>query len=180
MKFIEAAKIKPYFSNTIFVFVGDHGIRGDAGNMFPKCWTEDGITTQHVPLLFYAPGILQPQRLSKTCSQNDLLPSVAGLLNINYTNTTLGRNLFDTTQIANLPFANHAFLFDPDNQQIGMMTDDYCFLKNLVSGKQDFSSAKNNLPLPGTAEADKKQLEVLTNAWYQTAKYLILNNKKSQ
>ena len=30
-KFFEAASKEPYFKNTIFVFVGDHGIRGDAG-----------------------------------------------------------------------------------------------------------------------------------------------------
>ena len=29
--FIEAAKKEKYFNNTIFVFVGDHGIRGNAG-----------------------------------------------------------------------------------------------------------------------------------------------------
>ena len=71
--FIETAKKEPYFKNTIFVFVGDHGIRGDAGNMFPKAWEEDGLTTQHVPLLFYAPELLAPQRIDKTCSQIDLI-----------------------------------------------------------------------------------------------------------
>ncbi len=54
--FIEAAKKEKYFNNTIFVFVGDHGIRGDVGNMFPQAWNADGLTTQHVPLLFYSPA----------------------------------------------------------------------------------------------------------------------------
>ena len=34
--FMEAAKKEPYFGNTIFVFVGDHGIPGDAGPLFPN------------------------------------------------------------------------------------------------------------------------------------------------
>ena len=77
--FIEAAKKEKYFNNTIFVFVGDHGIRGDAGNMFPKAWSVDGLTTQHVPLLFYAPSLLAPQRIDKTCSQTDLLAVCNGI-----------------------------------------------------------------------------------------------------
>jgi phosphoglycerol transferase MdoB-like AlkP superfamily enzyme len=178
-KFIEAAKKEKYFSNTVFVFVGDHGIRGDAGNMFPKCWTQDGITTQHVPLLFYSPALLSPARINSTCSQIDILPTIAYILKKPHSNTTMGRNLFDTSN-SSLRYFHSAFLFDPDERKIGMMTDDYCYVKNLVSGKEDFSSAKNNDPLPATPAntEDKKMLQDLMNAWYETAKYLLLNNKK--
>ncbi|HEY6064009.1 MAG TPA: LTA synthase family protein, partial [Chitinophagaceae bacterium] len=49
--FFDAAAKEKYFNNTIFVFVGDHGLRGNAGNMFPKIWDEEAITSHHVPLL---------------------------------------------------------------------------------------------------------------------------------
>ena len=179
-KFIETAKKEPYFNNTIFVFVGDHGIRGDAGNMFPKAWEEDGLTTQHVPLLFYSPSLLSPQRIDKTCSQLDLIPSVTSLAKISFTNTTLGKNLFDTLQ-NNVRFKNNAFLFDPEVKQIGMVTDDFCYVHNLLSGREDFRSSKDNSPLPETPEiaADKKALQQLTQAYYETARYMLLNNKKA-
>lgn len=178
-KFIETAKKEPYFNNTIFVFVGDHGIRGDAGNMFPKAWEADGLTTQHVPLLFYSPSLLTPQRIDKTCSQLDLLPSVSSLAKISFTNTTLGKNLFDSVQ-NNVRFKNAAFLFDPMVKQIGIVTDDYVYIHNLLSGTEDFRSAKNNVLLPQTDEigADKKALQTLSDAYYQTAKYMLSNNKK--
>jgi phosphoglycerol transferase MdoB-like AlkP superfamily enzyme len=178
-KFIEAAKKESYFNNTIFVFVGDHGIRGDAGSMFPKAWEADGLTTQHVPLLFYSPSLLEPKRIDRTCSQVDLLPSVSSLAKISFTNTTLGKNLFDTIQ-NHVRFKNAAFLFDPMVKQIGMITDDYVYVHNLLSGKEDFRSAKDNLPLPQTNEiaADKKALQTLSDAYYQTAKYMLSNNKK--
>jgi phosphoglycerol transferase MdoB-like AlkP superfamily enzyme len=178
-KFIEAAKKESYFNNTIFVFVGDHGIRGDAGNMFPKAWEADGLTTQHVPLLFYSPALLTPQRIDRTCSQIDLLPSVSSLAKVSFTNTTLGKNLFDTIQ-NNVPFKNLAFLFNPDLKQIGIVTDEYVYVHNLLSGQEDFRSSKNNLPLPQTAEtaSDKKALQTLSDAYYQTAKYMLLDNKK--
>jgi hypothetical protein len=65
-------------------------------------------------------------------------------------------------------------------KQIGMITDDYVYVHNLLSGKEDFRSAKDNLPLPQTNEiaADKKALQTLSDAYYQTAKYMLSNNKK--
>lgn len=178
-KFIEAAKKESYFNNTIFVFVGDHGIRGDAGNMFPKAWETDGLTTQHVPLLFYAPSLLSPQRIDRTCSQLDLIPSVSALAKISYNNTTLGKDLFDSS-LTDIRFKNTAFIFDPGIKQIGIVTDDYCYVHNLLSGKEDFRSSKNNSPLPATEEieSDKKSLRNLSQAYYETAKYMLQNNKK--
>ncbi len=34
-KFMEAAQKEKYFSNTVFVFIGDHGIPGNADALFP-------------------------------------------------------------------------------------------------------------------------------------------------
>lgn len=177
-KFMEAAKKESYFANTIFVFIGDHGIRGDAGNMFPKAWTAYGITSLHVPLLFYSPALLKPARISNACSQTDVLPSIASILKIPYRNTTLGRNLFDTVTNGLSPYPAGAFLFDPEERKIGMMTNEYYYSRSLLTGNENFVSSKNNEPLPLTAGGDKKLLQDLTIAYYETAKYMILNNKK--
>ncbi|MEP6949930.1 MAG: sulfatase-like hydrolase/transferase [Ginsengibacter sp.] len=178
--FIGAAKKEKYFKNTIFVFVGDHGIRGDAGSMFPKAWSADGLTTQHVPLLFYSPSLLTPQRITKTCSQLDLLPSVTALARVPFINTTLGKNLFDTAKLNQERFKNSAFLFDPAIKQIGIVTDEYCYVHNLLSGTEDFRSSRNDSVLtqvPGTLE-DQKAIKTLAQAYYETARYMMLNNLK--
>ncbi len=178
--FIETAKKEKYFNNTIFVFVGDHGINGDAGNMFPKAWSVDGLTTQHVPLLFYAPTLLTPQRIDRTCSQLDLLPSVSALAHVPYINTTLGKNLFDTIPINSVRFKNAAFLFEPNLKQIGIVSDEYCYVHNLLSGREDFRSSRNNEPLPQTTAVaeDRKAIKELAQAYYETARYMMLNNLK--
>jgi phosphoglycerol transferase MdoB-like AlkP superfamily enzyme len=178
-QFMEAARKEKYFNNTVFVFVGDHGIRGNASAIFPASWTNLGLTSQHVPLLFYAPAILKPSRVSNTCSQVDILPSIAGMLKIPYRNTTLGKDLFDTSAVGNR-FNNKAFLFDPEERKIGMMTDEYCYLKSLVTGAESFVSAKSNdeLPVNATTSNDKIMLRELTDAFYETAKFMIMNNKK--
>jgi phosphoglycerol transferase MdoB-like AlkP superfamily enzyme len=178
--FIEAAKKEKYFNNTIFVFVGDHGIRGEPGSMFPKAWSVDGLTSQHVPLLFYSPALLKPQRSSRTCSQLDLLPSVTALAHLTYINTTLGKNLFDSVENPSQRFRNSAFLFDPNIKQIGMVTDRYCYVRNLLSGTEDFRAANSDSTLaamPGMAD-DREAIKILAAAYYETARYMMLNNTK--
>jgi phosphoglycerol transferase MdoB-like AlkP superfamily enzyme len=184
-QFIETAKKEKYFDNTIFVFVGDHGIRGSAGDMFPKSWTEQGLTCEHVPLLFYAPKLLQPKRIHDVASQVDILPTIASLAKTNYTNNTFGRNLFDTI-IPQQQYQNafraeeYAFIIDHDVKTIGLVSNQYYFLKNIKTGKEDLVSMINNDPVEKNPQTDsiKSILSQLTGAYYETAKYLLLNNKK--
>lgn len=173
-KFIEAASKEKYFNNTIFVFIGDHGIPGNAGNMFPQTWTEQRLTAMHVPLLFYSPALLTPRRSNIICSQVDVLPTIAGLSNLSYTNTTLGRDLLDP---AHVPFA---FIFEPDNNISGVVKGNYFFRHMPKSGKDEFFSIVNN-ELPGKdslTQATREDMKRLTTAIHETAKYLLLNNKK--
>ena len=172
-QFIEAAKKEKYFNETLFVFIGDHGIKGDAGTMLPKSFTEQGLTNMHVPLLFYAPSILQPKEYSIPVSQLDVLPSIASLCNIPYTNTTMGKNVFITVQQKN----NAIFLYDDFNQQIGVLNNEYYYgyqLKN--PSKPIFESALNNEVVKN--DSAQKQMDILTKTIYETAKYMLKNNQK--
>jgi phosphoglycerol transferase MdoB-like AlkP superfamily enzyme len=179
-KFIEAAQKETYFKNTIFVFVGDHGLRGSSGAMFPKAWESAGLGARHVPLLFYAPSILGPKRYSNTVSQLDLIPSVSALANISYTNTTMGKNLFDTTAQLPTHFKNARFTYEPNTREIGIVTDDYVYLLGTTDGKEQFISAKDNAPIPNNneTEEDKRLLKQLAQAYFETAKYMLYHNKK--
>ncbi|HLK27456.1 MAG TPA: hypothetical protein VKT28_02660, partial [Puia sp.] len=152
---------------------GDHGIVGDAGNMFPHSWTDQKLTMEHVPLLIYAPKLLRPQRISRLCSQVDVLPTLAGLSNINYQNTTLGRDILDTLN-SNKAFS---FIYNPDEEYIGVIEGDYFYRRQIKSNKEELVSVVNNEPVSSGANA-KKQMKELTDAFYETAKYMLLNNKK--
>ena len=175
-KFITAAKKEAYFANTIFLFIGDHGIAGDAGNMFPRPWTDERLTNMHVPLLIYAPGRIQPKRISLPCSQVDMLPTAASLAHISYTNTTLGRNILDTGYTADKAFA---FLYDPEQGYIGVLKGSYVVRTQLQTKKQQVASVVSNDPLSDAAIKDSLPvLTTLTQDIYETARYLLLNNKK--
>lgn len=183
-QFMEAAKKEKYFDNTIFVFVGDHGIRYNGTlEYFPKSWTEQGLSCEHVPLLFYAPKLLQPLKVNEVCSQVDVLPTIAALTKTPYRNNTLGRNLIDASLFQFKTIfkgEKYAFIIDHDVKTIGLVSNQYYFLKNLKTGKEDFVSMTNNNPVEVTPQTDslKNYLSRLTDAYYETSKYLLLNNKK--
>jgi len=172
-KFMEAAAREKYFENTLFVFIGDHGIRGDAGNMFPRSWTEQGLTTVHVPLLFYSPKYVQAKTSSLPASQVDVLPTIAGICGIPYTNTALGKDL--TTA----PADKAAFIFDPDIEQIGVVDTMYYYNYSLKTKQEAFVSIKDDRKIKvGRATLDRYR--AITNAFYESSRYLLLNNKKKK
>ncbi len=175
-KFMEAAKKEKYYDNTIFVFVGDHGLRGNAGDMFPQSFTKQGILAEHVPLLFYAPKLLQAKRIKEPTSQMDIFPSVAFLTHQNFTNTTLGSNLFDSIANKN----RFAFIADPDLRTIGLVSNEFYWVRNLNTNVVDFVSVTNNETVIKNNRTDsvKNVMATTTEAFYHTAKYLLLNNKK--
>ena len=65
---MDKAKDQPYYNNTIFIFTGDHGVEGNAEAIYPKAWTEQRLSDEHVPLLFYSPCLVTPQLRKETVS----------------------------------------------------------------------------------------------------------------
>ena len=174
--FIEVAKKEKYFANTIFVFVGDHGLRGDAGALFPQSFTTQGILAEHVPLLFYAPQLLQPNRITTPASQLDIFPSVGFLAGRAFTNTGLGTNLFEPSSA----MGRYAFIADPDMRTIGVVSNEYYYGKNLKTNEVNFVSVTNNNPVIKNVQTDSimKIMAAATDAFYHTSKFMLLNNKK--
>ncbi|WP_447750140.1 LTA synthase family protein [Pseudomonas nicosulfuronedens] len=85
-QFLKAVKSKPWFDNTLFVFVADH-TAGSAGK-------EDlPVANYQIPLFIYAPKLLPAGERAELASQLDLAPSLLSILNLSYTSTFYGRNL---------------------------------------------------------------------------------------
>jgi phosphoglycerol transferase MdoB-like AlkP superfamily enzyme len=83
--FVARAKEKPWFNDTIFVFLGDHGA-ASAGKK------ELNPSTHKVVSVIYSPSEIAPQRIDKTISQIDVMPTVLGLLNFSYEASFMGRD----------------------------------------------------------------------------------------
>ncbi len=176
-KFIEAAKQESYFDNTIFVFVGDHGIAGNAKAVYPAVWTDQRLSDEHVPLLFYAPKLLYPQKRTEVVSQIDVLPTIAGLIHQPYLNTTLGRDLLDPNKKQ-----NGAFVIHHDEGKLSWITDSFYFTKNIRFEQEMIFPLNSDKPTWTEAqEAEmRRQASVLTTAFYETAKWMLVNNKKEK
>ena len=171
-KFIETAREEPYFHNTIFVFIGDHGVAGNATSVYPMAWTSQRLSDEHVPFLIYAPYLINPQRRKETVSQIDVLPTIAGLVQRPYSNSTLGRDLLNPSKKGNVAFITNTA------GKIGIVDDQFYYIKNLEFSEEDL------IPLDTTASYSlpeltsvKKKMGALTKAYYLTAQYLLLNNK---
>lgn len=170
--FIEAAKKEKYFDNTIFVFFGDHGVSGNAAAIYPSVWTEERLTEEHVPLLFYSPKLLSPEKKQQVVSQIDILPSIAGLTGQAYTNTTLGRDVFHNAS------DNHsAFIILHDEGRIGVVTDDYYFTKNLNFDNEELHSVRSTTFTQKQLDSVKQKLSTLTTAYYETARWMLVHNR---
>jgi phosphoglycerol transferase MdoB-like AlkP superfamily enzyme len=85
-EFLRDVRGKPWFDNTLFVFVADH-TAGSAGSQ------DLPVANYHIPLFIYGPGLVEPREVSTVASQIDLAPTLLGLLNLDYVSTFYGRNL---------------------------------------------------------------------------------------
>jgi phosphoglycerol transferase MdoB-like AlkP superfamily enzyme len=173
-KFMDAAREKNYFNNTIFVFVGDHGLEGNVGSIYPRAWTEQRISDEHIPLLFYAPGLLNPETHHEVVSQIDVLPTIAGMVQQPYRNSTLGRDLLDPQKKENA-----AFIIYHAPGWIGVAGDEYFYRKNIRFEKDELVPVKDGLPTLSPAQQDsaKKHMSELTSAIYETARWMLIHNK---
>jgi phosphoglycerol transferase MdoB-like AlkP superfamily enzyme len=172
---IEQGKKQSWFNNTIFVFVGDHGVEGEASAMYPDAWTSGRLSDEHVPLLFFAPELITPQNRNEVVSQIDILPTLAGMLHLSYTNTTLGRDALHSKNKTDA-----AFIIHHDEGNIGVVTNDYYFVKNLRIKKEELMPLRSNVLALTPKQKDSVQanLSELTSALYETAKWMLVNNKK--
>ena len=95
---IRHASTKPWFANTLFVFVADH-TAGTTGRL------EITPEKHHIPAIIYAPKLIKPQRVSSITSQIDLPVTVMGLLNFKLTKPFYGQDVLHTP--ANRAFLSH-------------------------------------------------------------------------
>ncbi|PWV56575.1 LTA synthase family protein [Chitinophaga sp. S165] len=88
-KFLTDASTKPWFDSTIFVIVADH-CAGSAGSV------ELPVTGYHIPMLIYAPKVLQPREVNTLTAQIDVAPTVLGLLRLHYHSKFFGQDVLNT------------------------------------------------------------------------------------
>jgi hypothetical protein len=171
--FMEQSKKEAWFNNTVFIFIGDHGVIGDARSLHPEVWTSHRLTEEHVPLLFYAPQILQPQLRKEPVSQVDVLPTVAGITGQAYINTTMGRDLLHPAKKDHF-----AFTIFHDAGKVGIVSDSFYFVHNYNTGDDEILPLLPGQPRPEGDEKSKliSRYFALAEGMYETSKWMLVNN----
>lgn len=99
-RFLDAVGGKPWFDNTMFVIVADHGARVYGRADIP-------IATYEIPLLIYAPKHVKPGKVDTLTSQIDVAPTVLGLLGFSYDSTFFGKDVLRDTRPGRFIPMNH-------------------------------------------------------------------------
>lgn len=86
--FIEKAREKPWFKDTLFVITADHCASVAGKTRLP-------VAKYHIPLIFYAPDLLRPGAQSAMASQIDVAPTLLHVLGLPGREGFFGTSLFD-------------------------------------------------------------------------------------
>ena len=109
-QFIEQARSKPWFKDTLFVIVADHCASVAGKTKLP-------LANYRIPLIFYAPELLKPGVYSKMISQIDIPPTLLSLLGANGVEHFFGESLFENN-------TKPARAFVSNYQELGYYKDD--------------------------------------------------------
>ena len=174
--FMRLAEREAYFRRTLFVFFGDHGLPG-AADHFPPGMSRHQLTQHQVPLLIYAPGLIEEGREIETiASELDLMPTLAGLVGKPYRNTTLGRDLFESRDGED----RYAFILVPyvNPPPIGLVGKEFYYVIDTDRrGKlYRYLSEEPTREVQAEFPARAAEMDGLTRGLYETARYLLYHN----
>ncbi len=163
-KFLRMAAQKPWFDNTIFVFVADHGASLDKRYDMP-------LTYLHSPLIIHAPKLIgEPRSYSQLGSQVDVFPTIMGLLKLPYINNTFGIDLFRESRRFACAYADDKFAVLNSSHMFVSRENGVTSLYNYRTGEvKDYSKE-----LPGLRAAMKTYGESI----FQATQWLRHNEKQ--
>jgi phosphoglycerol transferase MdoB-like AlkP superfamily enzyme len=107
-RFLEQARAKPWFADTVFVITADHGANARGSSRIP-------IENYLIPVFVYSPRHVAPQRVDRLMSQIDVPPTLLGLLDFDYFSKFFGRVVLDSP-----PSSDRAFV--ANYQTLGYLT----------------------------------------------------------
>jgi phosphoglycerol transferase MdoB-like AlkP superfamily enzyme len=159
--FLKDAQKKPWFNNTLFVIVADH-CSSSAGK------TDLPVTRYHIPCLLYAPALVKPTIEERFTSQIDLAPTVLGMMNLDYTSTFMGYDMFRLQ-----PGKERIFI--STYQDMGYVKHDTLVIlspqRKMAMYKTDFATGQS-VKIPNSEKLANEAI-----AWYQGASFLFTEKR---
>jgi len=161
-EFLKKASTKPWFDNTLFVFVADHN-GGSAGK------NELPLYRYKIPFMVYAPKLVEPKLVSKLSSQIDLAPTLFALMNWNYKSKFYGKDILSES------FRERALV--GNYQKLGLYQDDILTMLLPNGEVKAFDVEKLELKDNHYKERSPKEQDVKdTVGYYQSSSYFYMNH----
>jgi len=146
-RFVRQARQHPFFHDTLFVLMGDHGARVYGAAEIP-------LASYEVPILLYAPGIVPAGRLDTLASSLDVPPTVLGLLGMEYDSRFFGHDLLHVDPSAGRALMTH-------NNEIALMKGSRIAVLGLHRSAQLFAVRPDGgfVPLRSPDRAGRELIE---------------------
>ena len=154
--FIAQSSEKEWFKETVFVIIADHCASSAGKISLP-------VQRYHIPALIYSPGFIEPQYVTKVCSQVDLMATLLSLLHVSYDSKFYGQDILSPN------FKERAFM--ATYQDLGYYANDTLTILSPVRRVRQYS-----IEHIGNWEYVEKECEQMNEklvkeaqAYYQTA-----------
>lgn len=161
-QFLRKASSKPYFENTIFAIVGDHGQNFNPVYELPLSYV-------HVPFILYGRNIPDSLEIGAPGIQIDIFPTIMGLTGMGYENNSLGIDLLKDRR----PYA-----YFSSDEYIACIDEEYYWLSGL-NGKEGLYRFRQK-STENLLESDADRAGVMksyTASMLQTSQYMMRNNR---
>ncbi|MFQ6591135.1 MULTISPECIES: LTA synthase family protein [Pseudomonas] len=170
-QFFEKARKEPYFKETLFVIVGDHGFGNE------QQITEMDLGRFNVPMLMIAPGMQEKfgVRDHTVGTQIDIVPTIMGRLGGDTLHQCWGRDLL------NLPEGDKGFgVIKPSgsDQTVALLTDDRVLVlpKDMPPKLWEYGLGENPTGKVIPDSPDEAALKQKLESFLQTATKSLLDN----
>lgn len=145
--FMDLARDRPWFDDTVFAFVADHGTHRLAVG-------GPDVGSFHIPFLLYAPRHLAPRRVDDVASQVDVAPTVMSVLGGAYEHGFFGSDLLG-------PSPPRRAMMRLDDEMLWLEGDD--FVAWSPDGRMKLWHVGRRRPVPGgESPADLARRDALT------------------
>ena len=176
--FFLLAKKEKYFNNTVFIFVGDHGLSRQCKHMHSS-YESHVLTNIHTPLIIYSPNYIKHKKISYPVSEIDIMPTIAGISGNKYVNSTFGRNILDE----NFDDKDHyAFsIINATNPTLRLIGSKFIYMIKVNKDnprlyKRFYKNDEQNINLIDKYPAIAKKMRAIVEGLYENIRYTRYHN----
>ncbi|NQV54932.1 MAG: LTA synthase family protein [Rhodospirillales bacterium] len=159
--FLRRSADKPWFDNTLFIITSDHTAKAAGKTDLPP-------SRYHIPMIWYAPQLVEPGIMGRLMSQIDVGPTLLGWLGLEYDSKFFGYDLFKLEKGRERAFIS-------TYQKLGYLKGDRLVVLNVNQAPVVVDGLPTNQD--DRAPTDDKQLIKEAIAWYQAASFYFGSGK---